>query len=127
MVALGSGGAPISSGVSQARQVPSSSGAEQAGLKAPAGACDGHHHIYDAVRFAPVQPGGTFIPNARVEEYQMLQRRIGTSHEIVVMPLACVTDNRVTFIEAGERDGLTRALGEHPKPARRDHLKTGQA
>jgi len=89
--------AAISVGWSQAQQVPNSSGAEPARLKAPAGACDCHHHIYDAVRFPPIQPGGTIIPDARVEEYRMLQRRIGTSRDIVVTPLAYVTDNRVTL------------------------------
>src|ERR1700680_3136274 len=97
MVAIGSAGSAISVGVSQAQQVPNSSGSEPAKLKAPAGACDCHHHIYDAVRFPPVQPGGTIIPDARLEEYRMLQRRIGTSRNIVVTPLAYVTDNRVTL------------------------------
>ena len=36
--------------------VPNSSGAEPAKLKAPAHACDCHHHIYDADRFPPAQP-----------------------------------------------------------------------
>ena len=38
-----------------AQQAPNSSGTEPAKLKAPAGACDCHHHIYDADRF-PVRP-----------------------------------------------------------------------
>ncbi len=97
MVALGSGGSAISVGVSEAQQVPNSSGIKPARLKAPAGACDCHHHIYDAVRFPPAQPGGTIIPDARVEEYRMLQRRIGTSRNVVVTPLAYATDNRVTL------------------------------
>ena len=96
MMAIGSSGSVISIGVSQAQQVPNSSGTQPAKLKAPAGACDCHHHIYDAVRFPPVQPGGTIIPDARVEEYRMLQQRIGTSRSIVVTPLAYATDNRVT-------------------------------
>ncbi len=97
MTAISAGGSALSVGVSQAQQVPNSSGTEPAKLKAPAGACDCHHHIYDAVRFPPVQPGGTIIPNARLEEYRMLQRRIGTSRNVVVTPLAYVTDNRVTL------------------------------
>jgi predicted TIM-barrel fold metal-dependent hydrolase len=97
MMAIGSSGSVISIGVSQAQQVPNSSGTQPAKLKAPAGACDCHHHIYDAVRFPPVQPGGTIIPDARVEEYRMLQQRIGTSRSIVVTPLAYATDNRVTL------------------------------
>jgi D-galactarolactone isomerase len=97
IMAIGAGGSAISVGVGQAQQVPNSSGSEPAKLKAPAGACDCHHHIYDALRFPPVQPGGTIIPDARLEEYRMLQRRIGTSRNVVVTPLAYVTDNRVTL------------------------------
>jgi len=80
-----------------AQQVPNSTGAEPAKLKAPPGACDCHHHIYDAVRFPPATPGGRIIPDARVEEFRLLQRRIGTSRNIVVTPSAYVTDNRVTL------------------------------
>ena len=82
---------------SRAEPVPNSSGSEPAKLKAPAGACDCHHHIYDAVRFPPPQPGARIIENARVEEYQLLQRRIGTSRDVVVTPAAYVVDNRVTL------------------------------
>ena len=96
-VAIASSAGEISVGVSDAQQVPNSSGNERAKLKAPAGACDCHHHIYDATRFPPAQPGGTIIPDARVEEYRMLQKRRGTTRNIVVTPLAYVTDNRVTL------------------------------
>ena len=80
-----------------AQQVPNSSGSEPAKLKAPPGACDCHHHIYDAVRFPPVTPGGRLIPDARLEEFRLLQRRIGTTRNVVVTPSAYVTDNRVTI------------------------------
>src|SRR6202051_2464674 len=96
-VSMASSALGIFSGAIRAQQVPNSSGTEPARLKAPEGACDCHHHIYDAVRFPPVQPGGTIIPDARLEEYRLLQRRIGTSRNIVVTPLAYVTDNRVTL------------------------------
>ena len=64
-------------GESLAQQVPNSSGTEPAKVKAPAGACDCHHHIYDVARFP--QPAGArgAIPNARVEEFRLLQKRIG--------------------------------------------------
>ena len=97
MAAIGSAGPAISIGVSQAQQVPNSSGSEPATLKAPAGACDCHHHIYDAVRFSPLKPRGEILPDSRVEEYRMLQRRIGTSRDIIVTPTAYDTDNRVTL------------------------------
>ena len=82
---------------SEAQQVPNSSGSSPAKLRAPAGACDCHHHIYDATRFPPTQPGGEIVPNARVEEFRLLQKRIGTTRNIVVTPRAYVTDNRVTL------------------------------
>src|SRR5438105_6554136 len=77
--------------------VPNSSGTEAAKLKAPPGACDCHHHIYDAAKFPPIDPGARFQQNARVAEYRMLQRRIGTTRDIVVTPAPYVTDNRVTL------------------------------
>src|SRR4029077_8519802 len=75
--------------------VPNSAGTERPKLKAPPLACDCHHHIYDTARFAPVQSGS--IPNARVAEYRLLQRRIGTTRNVVVTPRPYGTDNRVTL------------------------------
>jgi D-galactarolactone isomerase len=77
--------------------VPNSAGTEPASLKAPPGACDCHHHIYDAVRFAPVDPAARMQTNASVTQYKLLQRRIGTTRDIVVTPAPYVTDNRVTL------------------------------
>jgi D-galactarolactone isomerase len=59
--------------------VPNSAGTEAPKLKAPSNTCDCHHHIYDAARFPPTWSGGMFQPNGRVEEYHLLQRRIGTT------------------------------------------------
>lgn len=78
-------------------QVPNSVGTEAPKLKAPPGACDCHHHIYDAGRFPPKDPGPQFQPNGRVEEYRLLQRRIGTTRNVVVTPAAYIGDNRVTL------------------------------
>lgn len=97
VAAVVSAASAISVKVSRAQPVPNSAGSEPAKLKAPPGACDCHHHIYDALRFPPLQPGGTIIPNARVEEFRRLQKRIGTTRNVVVTPLAYVTDNRVTL------------------------------
>jgi D-galactarolactone isomerase len=97
MAAMAAAISGVSVCVSKAQQVPNSSGAEPAKLKAPAGACDCHHHIYDAARFPPPQPGARIIQDARVEEFRLLQRRIGTSRDVVVTPAAYITDNRVTL------------------------------
>lgn len=102
-------------GLVQAQQVPNSSGSEAPKLKAPAGACDCHHHIYDAARFPTSQPGGKLIPNARVEEYRRLQKRIGTSRSVVVTPSAYGTDNRVTLDAIARMGGNSHGVAVvHP-------------
>lgn len=74
--------------------ISNSTGTELPKLKAPADSCDCHHHIYD-LRFPPAQPGRRFQTNATVGEYRLLQHRIGTSRDVVVLPVSYVTDNRV--------------------------------
>jgi predicted TIM-barrel fold metal-dependent hydrolase len=76
--------------------VPNSTGTEAPKLRAPAHACDCHHHIFDAAHFPPAQPASRF-QDARVVEYRLLQRRIGTTRDVVVTPTPYVTDNRVTL------------------------------
>jgi predicted TIM-barrel fold metal-dependent hydrolase len=97
MLALAASTPRLYVGESFAQQVPNSAGTEPATLKAPPGACDCHHHIYDAVRFPAPSNGGRLIPDARLEEFRLLQRRLGTTRNIVVTPSAYVTDNRVTL------------------------------
>jgi predicted TIM-barrel fold metal-dependent hydrolase len=80
-----------------AQAVPNSTGTERPKLIAPPGACDCHHHIYDAGRFKPVRENTGFQPNGRVEEYRLLQRRLGLTRDIIVTPLPCAGDNRVTL------------------------------
>lgn len=77
--------------------VPNSAGTDPPRLKAPANACDCHHHIYDAARFPPTWSGGMFQPNGRVEDYRLLQNRIGTTRNVVVTPAPYIGDNRVTL------------------------------
>ena len=43
----GGSAAMIAAGLSEWQKVPNSSGSEPPKLKAPAGACDCHHHIVD--------------------------------------------------------------------------------
>lgn len=77
-------------------QVPHSSGTEPAKVKAPANACDCHMHIYDS-RF-PVAPYATLKPpDAHVEDYRLLQKRTGTSRNVVVTPSTYGTDNACTL------------------------------
>src|SRR5436190_881435 len=90
-------GATLGARECRAQQVPNSTGSEQPMLKAPANACDCHMHIYDAERFAPLRPGSRLQTNAGVKEYQLLQKRIGTTRVVIVTPAVYVTDNRVTL------------------------------
>src|SRR5713101_9366802 len=79
-----------------AQQVKWSEGTEAPKLKAPANACDCHHHIYDAKY--PVDPKSTLRPgDALVEDYRAFQKRIGTSRNVIVQPSTFGTDNRVTL------------------------------
>jgi D-galactarolactone isomerase len=79
-----------------AQAVKWSSGTEPPKLRAPANAADCHHHIYDA--HFPADPNAALrSPDALVEDYRALQRRIGTSRNVIVTPSTYGTDNRVTL------------------------------
>ena len=74
-------------------QVKWSSGTAAPRLKAPAGSADCHHHVYDA-RF-PADPKAVLHPpDALVEDYRGLQRRIGTTRSVIIQPSTYGTDNR---------------------------------
>jgi predicted TIM-barrel fold metal-dependent hydrolase len=77
----------------QAVTVPWSAGTEPPKSKAPVHATDCHHHIYDA-RFAP-DPKALLKPApATVADYRLLQKRIGTTRNVVVQPSTYGIDNR---------------------------------
>jgi len=96
LVAMSAAVSGVSVRESAAQQVPFSSGTEAPRLKAPANACDCHMHIYDA-RF-PVAPNATLRPpDALVPDYKLLQKRIGTTRNVVVTPSTYGTDNSATL------------------------------
>src|SRR5262245_33202693 len=79
-----------------AQQVPYSAGTEAPKLKAPPNACDCHMHIDDAKY--PTAPSATLKPpDALVADYKLLQKRIGTTRNVVVTPSTYGTNNRVTL------------------------------
>jgi predicted TIM-barrel fold metal-dependent hydrolase len=85
--------AAVASRDAAAQAVKWSAGEEKPALKAPPNATDCHHHIYDA-RY-PVDPKATLRPeDATVADYRALQRRIGTTRNVVVQPSTYGVDNR---------------------------------
>jgi predicted TIM-barrel fold metal-dependent hydrolase len=98
--------ASLSRGV-MAQSVPWSAGTESARIKAPPLSTDCHHHIYSS-RYA-VDPRAVLRPGpASVEDYRILQKRIGTSRNVVVQPSTYGIDN----------SGLIEALGNFGASAR---------
>jgi D-galactarolactone isomerase len=92
---MAAGGFNNASGETQ-QAVPWSSGTEPPKLKAPPNACDCHMHIYDS-RF-PVAPNAKLRPpNATVDDYRRLQKRLGTTRNVVVTPSTYGTDNSCTL------------------------------
>jgi predicted TIM-barrel fold metal-dependent hydrolase len=84
-----------------AQTVPWSRGTERAKHKAPAHAVDCHHHIYD--HRWPVDPHSTVRQeDATVADYRLLQKRIGTTRNVVIQPSAYGVDNT----------GLIEVLGQ---------------
>ncbi|MBF5005884.1 amidohydrolase family protein [Diaphorobacter caeni] len=59
----------------------------------PADGCDCHVHVYDH-RFPSAPEARLHPPDAGVEEYKALQRRIGTRRVVLVTPSTYGTDNR---------------------------------
>jgi predicted TIM-barrel fold metal-dependent hydrolase len=77
----------------RAQPVKYSAGTDAPKSKAPRNATDCHHHVYDA-RY-PVDPKATLRPaDALVEHYRTLQKRIGTTRNVLVQPSTYGTDNR---------------------------------
>jgi D-galactarolactone isomerase len=77
-------------------EVKWSSGTEMPKIRVPANACDCHHHIYDSKY--PVDPKATLRPgDATVDDYRMLQKRIGTRRHVIVQPSTYGTMNAPTL------------------------------
>jgi len=105
LVALAAGAGPRTGHVCAQPSVPYSSGTEPPKLKLAPGACDCHMHIYDS-RF-PFAPSASLKPpDAHVQDYRALQKRLRTTRCVVVQPSSYGTDNRCT-LDAVEQLGAT--------------------
>lgn len=94
-----------------AQPVPNSSGTAPPKSKAPANACDCHHHIYDAARFPmPPLPSRPAPTNASMNEFRLLQKRLGTTRHVVVQPRNYGIDNEVTIDALKQANGNARGV-----------------
>ena len=108
MAAAAAGAATAATvGDGHAQEVPWSTGTAAARTKAPPNATDCHHHIYSS--HFKVDPNSTLRPgDASVADYRRLQKRIGTSRNVIVQPSTYGVFN----------DGLLEALRECGPQAR---------
>ena len=76
--------------------MPPANTALQPKLKAPAGACDTHMHIYSH-RFPKAATAKILAPDASVPDYLKMRARLGIERTVVVQPSAYGKDNRCTL------------------------------
>ena len=89
--------------------VPFSSGTGAPKLKAPAHACDCHMHFYDD-RYPVASTATLRPPNSTIEDYRLLQKRIGTSRTVIVTPSTYGTDNRPSLAAAAKLGSSARVV-----------------
>src|SRR5579864_6948428 len=76
--------------------MPPTESADVPRLKAPAGTCDTHMHIYD--RKYPKAPTAKFVPpDAPVSAYRKMCARLGIERTVIVQPSTYGKDNRCTL------------------------------
>ena len=103
-------------------QVPYSSGTEAPKLKAPANACDCHMHFYNS-RY-PVAPNATLRPpDALPSDYRLLQKRIGTTRNVIVQPSTYGTDNSCTLDAMAQIGPTARAVAVVDTTVSEEELK----
>jgi predicted TIM-barrel fold metal-dependent hydrolase len=89
--------------------VPNSAGVNAPVLPMPLKACDCHLHIYDA-RFAQSVDAAALQDLATVNEYRLLQKRLGTERAVIVTPRSYGVNNDVT-LDAIAQLGIDRTRG----------------
>ena len=84
-------------------------------LKAPAGTCDTHMHVYDSKY--PTAPTAKFVPpDAPVSAYRNMCKRVGIERTVVVQPSTYGKDNRCTLEAVAEPSvGMPGALSSSTK------------
>jgi predicted TIM-barrel fold metal-dependent hydrolase len=107
--AAAAGSAPPPPAEPPAPPVRWSGGAQRPATRLPPGACDCHHHIYDA-RFAFAAGAALRPGDASIDDYRALQRRLGTTRNVIVQPSSYGTDNRLLLASIGHFGGHARGV-----------------
>ena len=98
--------------------------ADRPQLKAPAGACDCHMHLYDIAERYPVAPTAAFLPPpATLADYRKVRSQLGLERVVVVQPTAYGTDNRRTMDAVTEIGEAARAVVVVDQSASDDELE----
>ncbi|MCX7780100.1 MAG: amidohydrolase family protein [Negativicutes bacterium] len=111
MVALSGICIPVGSAAADSieQPVPYSTGTERPRIKVPPNATDCHHHIYDS-RFPIDAKSALRHPDATVADYRLLQKRLGTTRNVIVQPSTYGVDNS-GLIESLDQFGLETTRG----------------
>lgn len=89
--------------------VPFSSGTAGPKITVPLNATDCHHHIYDS-RY-PIDASSALRPDdATIADYRLLQKRLGTTRNIIVQPSTYGVDNSL-LVDALQEFGLANTRG----------------
>src|SRR5262245_17716466 len=84
-------------------------GTERPSTKVPANATDCHHHIY-VLQYAWA-PEATLKPGeATVADYKLLQKRIGTTRNVIVQPSSYGIDNRLLLASIAQLGSGARGV-----------------
>jgi predicted TIM-barrel fold metal-dependent hydrolase len=114
LIVLGAVGAMQTKNANAQFQVSNSTGTEAPKLNAPANAADCHMHIYDPAHFA-MPPSPRVAPtNAAVDQYRLLQKRVGTTRVVIVTPRNYATDNRATVSAIAQLGNARGVAVLHP-------------
>jgi D-galactarolactone isomerase len=82
-------------------------------LRAPAGACDCHMHVYEDS--FPLVAQATFKPpHAPLADYRQVQRALGLARAVVVQPNGYGFDNRLTLAAVAGLGAAARAVATVP-------------
>lgn len=97
-----------------------SAGTAAARTPLPAKACDCHIHVYD--RRVPAAAGASLLPpDASIEDYRPVQKRMGTQRAVLVTPSTYGADNRPMLLGLAQLGAQGRGVavitGDEPTQA----------